>query len=280
MAEVEPREMERAIKGIQNIGIMFSGAPEYTCEKKMLKRLSRDLERNLEKLDKYFESIKKSYPARLPDYLNPDTTLSRLRNILSSIKAWDSKMEARCKKGELGRELGDCAGELRKKMGGIQGTRPKEYNISDKLEGIGGGVQSLFFCIFSLASVAGKIILAVLVVALGFFFYFSFTMESEKTLTEAIEKDIRFIQEQRSVLSDQRQERREIEDMIKSIENGDLRRDDKVKLLSLSMKERKLKGLIEETLHSIEKREKQLEEKNERLEELKKKSFLQRLFRR
>ncbi|GAI37816.1 unnamed protein product, partial [marine sediment metagenome] len=88
------------------------------------------------------------------------------------------------------------------------------------------------------------------------------------------------IEKQKDTLGTKRKEYKEIREEIKSLDKKELNRDDKIKLLSLSMKERKIKGLIEKTMLSIEAREKEITEKNKKLEEIRKKSFPQKLLRR
>jgi hypothetical protein len=57
-------------------------------------------------------------------------------------------------------------------------------------------------------------------------------------------------------------------------------REDKIEWLNLSIKERKSRELIEQIVFSVETREKKIAEKNKRIEEIQKKSFFQKLFKR
>jgi len=283
MPDVDPHDTEKAIKAIQNIAIMLTGATEVVCEGRLLKRFSRDIEANLDKLETYIGSLKKRFPGKFPETLEPDSSLSGIRDIARIIKGDNADIEAKCRAGDLGNELTIRTIELKAGVKDIWDTlsgKVSRYTFTDRIADYGGRVKSLLLDISPLASNTGRVILAIILVVILSFVYLFLTMESEDVLLESLKNDRASIEKQKDTLGTKRKEYKEIREEIKSLDKKELNRDDKIKLLSLSMKERKIKGLIEKTMFSIEAREKEITEKNKKLEEIRKKSFPQKLLRR
>lgn len=283
MPDVDPHDIEKAIKAIQNIAIMLTGGTEVVCEGRLLKRFSMDIEANLDKLETYIASLKKRFPAKFPETPKPDSSLSRIRDIVRIIKGDNADVEAKCRAGDLGNELTISLIELKAGVKDIWDTlsgKVSRYTFIDRIADYGGRVKSLFLDLSPLVSNTGRIILATILVVIFSFVYLFLTMESEDVLLESLKNDRASIEKQKDTLGTKRKEYKEISEEIKSLDKKELNRDDKIKLLSLSMKERKIKGLIEKTMLSIETREKEIAEKNKKLEEIRKRSFFQKLLRR
>ena len=283
MTDVDPQDVEKTIKAIQNIAIMLTGATEFVCETKMLKRLSKDIEANLERLENDIASLKNDFPGKLPETLKPDSSLSKIGDIAKIIKGDNADIEAKCRAGDLGNELTISITELKGIVRGIRGTVSGEvsaYTFTDRIEEYSGRIKSFLLDFSPLVSTAGKVISAVILVAIFSFVYLFLTMESEDPLLESVKNDLAYIETKRDTLEKNRQEYTEISEKLKALDKVDLIRQDKIELLNLSMEERKMNELIEKTILSIEIKEKKIEEKNKKVEEIRKKSFFQKLFKR
>jgi len=283
MPEVDPQETEKTIKAIQDIAIILTGAAEFVCEGRMLKRFSRNIEEDLEKLEHDIALLKKKFPGKFPETLEPDSSLSRIRDIAITLKGDNADIEAKCRSGELGNELTLRATALKANMkdildilsGGVSG-----YTIADRFAYYGGKVKSFLLGLSLLVSNTGKIILAAILVIILSFVYLSLTMESENVVLKSIKNDLAYIEKQKDILAKQNQEYKEIKEKIKPFDQAEMDREDKIEWLNLSMKERKSRVLIEQIMLSIETREKKIAEKNKKVEEIRKKSFFQKLLRR
>jgi len=160
------------------------------------------------------------------------------------------------------------------------GGKVSTYTFADRMADYGRKVKSSLLDLSPLVSNTGRIFLAVIVVAIFSFVYLFLTMESEDTLLKSIKDDRASIEKQRDTLETQEREYKEISEKIKSLDNKKIGREDKIQLLDLSMKERKIKDLIDKATLSVETREKDIAEKRKKIEEIRKKSFLQKLLRR
>ena len=283
MPEATLKNIEKAVKDIHNIGIMLSGASEYVCEEGVLKRFSRYLQAYHKRLESDITSLKKTYPGKFPETPELDSSLSRIRDI-SAVLGQDKKgVETKCRAGNFGHELNTQVAELKSGVQEVWETisgKVSGYSITDRLAGPGGTVTSALYNLSPFAPIPRKIISAALTVAAIAFGYLFFTMESKDALVQGIKNDLTYLETERQALKVKKQEFKGIQAEIKVLDKKNLSRKDKIKLLSLTVEEGKLREFIEKTTVVVERRERELEEKNKRLEELRKKPFLQRLLRR
>jgi hypothetical protein len=281
MPDTDLPNVEKIIKAIQNIGIMLDGASEYVCEGGVLKRFSGYMEDYLRRLETDIASLKKRFPGKFPETPELDSSLSRIKGIAKTLRRAESDVEAKCRAGDLGHALKAEISEVRSGVLDISQTvsgKVSGYSISERITGHGGKITSALYYLSPFAPIPRKVILAALTIALIGFGYLFFAMESEDALIQSIRDDVAFLQTQEKMLSAKRQEYSEIKAKIKILDKKNLSRKDKIELLRLSVEEGKIGEFIERTAVSIEKKEKELAGKNKRLEELQKKSFFQKLF--
>jgi hypothetical protein len=283
MPEVNPQETEKTIKAIQDIAIILTGAAEFVCEGRMLKRFSRNIEENLEKLENSIALLKRKFPGKFPETLEPDTSLSKIRDLAITLKGDNADTEAKCRSGELGNELILRATELKAITKDILDAlkgKIARYTLVDKFAGYGGKIKSFLLGLSPLVSNTGRIVLAAILVIIFSFIYLSFTMESEDVVLKSIKKDLSYIEKQNDILAKQRQEYNEVREKMKSFNQAEMSREDKIEWLNLSIKEGKSRALIEQIMLSIETSKEKIAEKNKKVEEIRKKSFFQKLLRR
>lgn len=283
MTNGDLENIENTLRQIQNIGIMLDGASEYVCEDGVLKRFSKYLETYTKTLETDVRTLKKRFPGRFPNTPRVDSSLSRIRDISKSMRGGKKPdAEAECRAGRLGHELTAEIVELR---GGVQDIwdtvsgKVKRYTVAERIAGQGGKVTAAFYYLSPFAPIPRKIILAVIILVLIGFGGLYFTMESETALVQGIKDDMAHLETNKEELAGKMQEYEKTAAEIKMLEKKNLSRKDKIRLLNLSVEEGKLSEFIEKTKVLIEKRERELEIKKGRLEELRSKSFFQKLLR-
>jgi hypothetical protein len=284
MPDDNQKNITKAIRAIQDIAVMLTGASDYVCEGRMLKRYSSGIETNLDELENRLSQLKGRFPGKFPEALRPDSSLSRIRKIAVSMKGDDAAMEAKCRTGALGDELSLELKELKAVVGNIRdtlgGKAVSKYSFADRIADQGGKFKSLFFGLSPFVSKSGKIILAVIIVLVLSFVYLYVTMESEDALVASIHEVRVSIQTKKDALAKHMEKYKEITRNINALENKELTREEKIQLLDLSTESKKAKERIDNSALSIEKMEKELMEKKKRLEELRKKTFIQKLLKR
>jgi len=280
MPDIQPHDTEKAIKAIQNVAIILTGATDFVCEARMLKRLSVDITENLEKLENDINSLKKKFPGKFPETLQPDSSLSKIRNFATALQKGSPHMDAKCQAGNFGSELSIMAADLKgivKNIWDAMSGKVARYSLTDMIAEFGGKVKSTLASLSPLVSNTGRIILAALLVVIIAFVYLFVTMESEVDLLESIKKDRMYIKEQKELLEKQKIAYKEIVQKIKSLDKKNLTREEKIEFLNLSTQEKKVNEILEKAIFSIETREKNIKEKNKKVEEIRKKSFFQKL---
>ncbi|MBW2006212.1 MAG: hypothetical protein JRI72_16735, partial [Deltaproteobacteria bacterium] len=155
MPEINPQETEKTIKAIQDIAIILTGAAEFVCEGRMLKRFSRNIEENLEKFENNIALLKKKFPGKFPETLKPDTLLSKIRDLAITLKGDNADIEAKCRSGELGNKLilraRELKGVTKNILDALKG-KISRYTIIDKFAGYGGKIKSFLLGLSPLVS--------------------------------------------------------------------------------------------------------------------------------
>jgi ABC-type multidrug transport system fused ATPase/permease subunit len=284
MPEADHQEMEKAIQAIQDIAVMLTGASEYVCEERMLRRYPSDIETSLDSLDTYVSHLKSSFPGKVPEAFKPDSLLARIREIASSMRGNDAATQAKCQSGELGDELFMRLKELKAVVGDIQDTLGgkvlSHYSFADRIGEQVVRFKSVFSGLSLLTSYVGKITAGLIIALIISFVYLYATMESEDALIKNINNVLTSIETHTDTLATHMKEYEQITRNINALKKKKLTRDEKIQLLDLSTKSKKVKDRIEKSTLVIEKKEKELADKKKKLEELRKKGFLQKLLKR
>ena len=105
-------------------------------------------------------------------------------------------------------------------------------------------------------------------------------MESENVVLKSIKNDLSYIEEQNEILSKQRKEYNKISEKMKSFNQAEMSREEKIEWLNLSLEERKSRVNMEQIMLAIETSKKKIAEKNKKVEEIRKKSFFKKLLKR
>jgi hypothetical protein len=281
MAKADQQEMDKAFRVIQDIAVMLTGASEYVCEARMLRRYSSDIETNLDNLDTSLSQLRRRFPGKVPQPLKPDSSLAKIREIASSMKGDDAGTRSECRSGQLGEELFMQLKDLKAVVGDIQDTLGgrvvSNYSFSDRIGEQAVRFKSVFSGLYALTSYLGKIIAALIVALIISFVYLYATMESEDALMASINEVVTTIETHKDARAKHKKEYEEITRNINELKNKKLTRDEKINLLDLSTKSKKVRERIQKSTLFIEKKEEELRDKKKQLEELRKKSFFQRL---
>jgi len=286
MPSVDQQNMEKAFRAIQDIAVMLTGASEYLCEKRMLKRYSSDIETHLENLDTCVSHLKKSFPGKIPVGFKPNSSLIRIREIALSMKGDDAAVQSKCRSGELGDELFMNLKELKVAVGEVQDTLggkvASHYGFADRIGEQAVRLKPVVSALSLFTSFIGKVITVLIIVLILAFIYLYATMESEDAVRTNLNKAIASLESQKDALAKYRKDYEQITRSINALEseNKTLTREEKIQFLDLSTERKKVKERIEQGTFFIEKKEKEVVEKKKKLEKLRKKTFLQKLFKR
>ena len=188
-----------------------------------------------------------------------------------------------CSSRKLGKMLVDLVSELKNTINDMEATSHKstyKYNTLGRIRLYSSRVKSILGFFSLLIRHTLKIIIATATLAIGLLAFLFFTMESKHTIINDINMDRTFLKKQMSEFERQKSNYIKIEAKIEAIKETTLTRQQKIGLLNLIAEKRKVQEYMEKTLLSIKNREKIISVKMKKLEEINRKSLLQRLFRR
>jgi len=283
MLKGDMQEIKAKIRPIQDIAIILTGTAEFVCEKRMLKKFSVELEANLVKLENSITVAEKIFVGKLNEIQKLDSHFSEIRDINRKLKSNDTDLVDKCLSKNIGGKLTGIVSELKNIVNNMEKSlqgKNNKYTITDRVIQNSIILKSFVLTLAPLIYKILKIISATAIFAIGLFVFLFFTMESKSDLIEGIKIDRVYLKGKLTELEGQRNEWKIITDKIESIKKKLSTRQDKIEVLDLTVKKRKIQESMEKTLLSIETKEKKLSEKRKKLKEINEKSFFQRLFRR
>ena len=283
MLKGDMQEIKAKIRPIQDIAIILTGTAEFVCEKRMLKRFSVELEANLVKLENSITVAEKIFVGKLNEIQKLDSHFSEIRDINRKLKSNDTDLVDKCLSKNIGGKLTGIVSELKNIVNNMEKSlqgKNNKYTITDRVIQNSIILKSFVLTLAPLIYKILKIISATAIFAIGLFVFLFFTMESKSDLIESIKIDRVYLKGKLTELEGQRNEWKIITDKIESIKKKLSTRQDKIEVLDLTVKKRKIQESMEKTLLSIETKENKLSEKRRKLKKINEKSFFQRLFRR
>ncbi len=286
MTTEEPKDPNPsdALNGIKDEAIVLSMAGEYLCEDPYVRKIGFDIEQDIEILREYIASLKERFVGRPSDKIGVDEPLEGITRISELLqKGEDGDFKDRCVNGELGNELGEklksLARAIREAEDWVEG-RAAPYTKGDIALDAVKRLRFLAHSIVATYSLVVKLIFLLLMVGIITFFFLFITMESEKDLIEKIEERSAHIRSSQAALSQINKDAKEIRRNIAAIEKKRFTRQTEIRLIDLNLQAYKISQDLQKTQIDIGLQSSALEKRRRELEEMKRKSFLDRLLRR
>jgi hypothetical protein len=243
MPQGDIQEIKDKIRPIQDIAIILTGAGEFVCEKRMLKRFSVELESNLVKLENSITVAKEKFVGKLDGIQKLNGPFLEIRAINRKLKSNDTDLADKCLSGNIGGKLTETVSELKNIVNNMEKSlqgKNNKYTITDRVIQNSIILKSFVLSLAPLIYKILKIILATAIFAIGLFVFLFFTMESKSDLIEGIKIDRVYLKGKLTELEGQRNEWKIITDKIESVKKKLSTRQDKIKVIDLTVKKRKI----------------------------------------
>ncbi len=267
---------------IRNRVLLLSLGNAYLCEEPFLRKIGRVINLNVEKLKGDITSLKKRFPGKFVDEVETDEILNRIDSIAQHLQNPDKEINEKCTVGELGRELEESINAMTHAINAIriqvEGDSPV-YTKTDSILGIFGWLRPVGNLIATLSGPLIKLFILLILAAILIFSYLSLTMEKEGSTLKEIAKSEAYILSQREILSQLDLEKEQISREIKSMEERDLSRQDKIEIMDLEVGINNLDDKRRKIEAKISMHDKKLEDNSRKIKEIRKKSFIKRLLR-
>lgn len=274
-----------ALHDIRDIALMLSVGNVYLCEEPFLKKIGHAVDRVLEDLHGEILSLKKKFPGQFAQDIDTDAILEDLHAKAEQLQNADAAINTKCGGGQLGKELEEMVSTL------TAAVKEVTFKIEGKLPGsarrysllsLFNPFKALGRLVSTFSSLVVKLVLFIIILAIGPFAYLFISMENEGTIQKAIDQSEAYIQKERQNIVSLEEERAPIAKQIEALRlrEDKLNRQEKIDIMELSVKVHALDQKRQAIEVEIASHEHKIAKNLEKIEEVKKKSFLQRLLRR
>ena len=277
-----------SLHGIRDNALLLSLGRNYLCKEPFLKKLGHVVDLQLKQLKEDIVTLKKKFPGRFLQGQEVDTDgiVNELSRIAERLQNPDKKIQKRCEVGDLGRELEEGVDTMALAIDEIWDQvegRGITYSVKDSAADFFGGIKSsigsfvksvvktvvLFFKIlFLIASVLVLIFLALYM-----------TMETEEKYIKNINKIDAMILPQKELIAECDREIAEVFKQVNAIREGEETRQSLMAVMDLNVKIHDLRDKRQEAEVKINLYENDRTDNEEKIELVRKKTFLERLLR-
>ena len=268
-----------ALKDMRDRIYLLSLGNEFLCEKPYLIKIGTAIDSRIDPIHEEIVSLKKKFPGRFACEVHTDDILETLRDPSRRLKEPDEEIQSKCTSGELAQELEETVKSLTQAIRTIQTQvegKPPSYSRTDSALSVFRRLRWIGLLMSFVAKAAVFLLVAMIVL----FFYLFFTMEGEGTFLTMIARDGEIIRSQQGKLSELDLKRQALSDKIQRMRRHDMDRQEKIAVLDLTVKARDLEKKMESLRGDISTREVRMRTHREKVEELRNKPFLKKLFRR
>lgn len=279
----DPQYTIESLSEIRDNALILSLGNAYLCEDQFLIKIGSIIDLNVKKLSDEISSLKKKFPGKFTKEVDTDEILEGIYSTAQNLQNPDKELNERCTVGELGRDL---EAKIKSLTNAIDTIRDQveggglTYTKKDSVLNVFGGFNNIGTLIGDTLKVGLKILICVIVLAILAVSYLFLTMEKEKDFLKDITMSEAYIRSQRATLSKLDQDREQISQKLKSIEEKEkknLFRQDKIEIMDLEMEIHKIGEERRMVEVEISIHEEKIMDNQEKIEELKNKSFIKRL---
>jgi len=260
--------------------LLLSIAKEYLYEDLFLVKIGKDIEHNTGRLKDDINALKKKFPGKFAVEVDTDSILGKIKAAALTLIDPKADIKENFRSGELGRRLesdvksiSDAVNIIRVQVLGKRVSYTREeavLNQFTRLKDIGSSFANTLFLV-------SKILFCIIIIAAVAFGYLYYTMEKEESVLKEITEIQTLISERQSSLSQIEVRKEEISEEIKALEKKGMARSEKIAIMDLENEMQNLNQDRDNYQTEITAHEKEIAEKIEKIEEIKRTTFIKRL---
>ncbi len=268
-----------SLSEIRDKAILLSLGKAFLCEEVFLKKIGHSMDESLEDLREDILSLKMRFVGKFVEDVDTDSILDELHSQATLLQTPDRRVTDKCTVGTLGTELEETVQALTEAIKTIKRKVEGEVEEYTKKDSIVKGAKTAGSLVSSVVSLVIKTVILLLLLALGPAIYLSVTMDREGSLQKEIAESKAYIQSQRAQIASVRKERDELAARAESSQGDNLSRQQKVEIMDLSVKGHSLDQKVHKAEAEITEHERRIKMNQQKIEEIKLKTFLQRFLR-
>lgn len=268
-----------SLREIRDKAILLSIGNAFLCEEVFLKKIGHAVDESLDHLREEIFSLKMMFVGKFVENVDTDSLLDELHSQAKLLQSPDRRVTDKCMVGTLGTEMQEAVQTLAVAIKTIKSKVEGEVEEYTKKDSIVMGAKSAGGLVSSVVSFVTKTVMSLLLLALGPAIYLGVTMDREGSLQKQIAESKAYIQSQRAQIASVRKERDELAARAESSQGDALSRQQKVENMNLSVKVHSLDQKVHKTEAEITEHERRIKMNQQKIEEIKLKTFLQRFLR-
>ena len=276
------KDLDKALREIKDRAVMLSIAYEYLCEDPFLKKIGACIKENIEVVENHIQELKRQFVGKPITEMDLSKPLNRVVRFAERLQKPGDGIKQKCIEGDLGNDLNvkltSLVNEINALKQRIEG-KSVSYTKTDSALGFIGRFKFIVRSLVLTSKFTLRICALFIIICFIIFFYLFITMETEKGPLKIVDQGRSLIISKQTALARINAELKPLQEKIESIRKDELSRQEEIKRLDLRIKAYKFYEEQQKVQIEIEIAEKALKEKIKTLEEVRRKSFLERLLR-
>ena len=278
-----PSDPDRALSEIKDSAVILSMAGEYLCEEVFLRKIRAAVEKNVELLRHQVEVFKREFVGIPLQEMSLDEELENIARFATLLEGPEAALEEKCREGELGRTLWEKTKALARVLDDLKAKvegRPIEYEKRDYFFDLKGRFKSIYRKIAGTYPFFFKLMFITVGACVVVFSYFYLTMERETDLLKKIDQSQASVVSKKETLSRLGEQIQRTREKAESFSQGlELTRQEKIEAMYWTLKTHELVEQRDRVQLELDSEEQALKENVRKIDEMKRKPFLSRLFR-
>ena len=279
MSAVAPLPTFDSLHDIRDKAILLSLGKAFLCEEVFLKKIGQSIDESIENLKEDIVSLKTRFVGKFVEDVDTDSILENLHSQATFLQAPDRKVTDKCTVGTLGAELEETVRGLTQAIKVIKSKVEGEVEEYTRKEAVVKGAKTAGSLVSSLVSLVVKMVVLLFLLALGPAIYLGVTMDREGSLQKQIAESKAYIQSQREQIGSLTKQRDELAVRIESSQGDNLSREQKLEVMDLNVTVHGLDQKVHKSEAEITEHERLIKLNQQKLQDIKSKTFLQRFLR-
>jgi len=269
----------RALDEIKDMAIMLSLGNEYLCEELFLRKFGLQIDSNALKLRGDILALKKKVPGKFKQEIDTDGLLKEIQRTAQRLQNPDKALSGQCTAGILGKELGSHINSLTNGIIEIRGRIEGKAQVYSRKDSVFKGLTNMGSSMGRTFVSLVKVFICVILIAGLFFAGLFLTMPKDDPLLKNIARSEAVIQSKQIILDRLDEEKKGISKEIVVLQRKSKTRQEKIALLELEGRIHEINEEDHNVKTEIAIHERKINENQEKLDEMRKKSLIQRLLR-
>jgi hypothetical protein len=268
-----------SLREIRDKAILLSIGKAVLCEEVFLKKIGHAMDESLDHLREDIFFLKMMFVGKFVEDVDTDSLLDELHSQAKLLQSPDRRVTDKCTVGTLGTEMEEAVQALAVAIKTIKSKVEGEVEEYTKKDSIVKGAESAGSLVSSVVSFVIKTVMLLLLLALGPAIYLGVTMDREESLQKQIDESKAYIQSQRAQIASVKKERDELAARAESSQGDTLTRQQKVEIMDLNVKVHGLDQKVHKSEAEITEHERMIKRNQQKIDEIKSKTFLERFLR-